>query len=93
MNQTNTTTGPEELLTIDKLNLVKRMLEAELDLDPLAEWMRALGFDPDRYLLVLPEAMREKCGPFPPRYVRFAAVSQPYIMLDVFGNFAEWMRK
>lgn len=91
MNQTSTTTSTSSI-TLADMERVVEMLKG-FDLDPLAEWMRALGFDPDRYLLVLPEAMREKCGPFPPRYVRFAAVSQPYIMLDVFGNFAEWMRK
>jgi hypothetical protein len=63
-------------LNVEEMLFEMKRVLADIPPDPLAEYMRAQGFDPARgALLHLPDTvgMRAHFAPFgPPRYVRFA---------------------
>ncbi len=72
-------TSQAEPLTVAKLQALVEKLPP-LD-DPLADWMRELGFDPKcGGVLVLPAAQRAEWGFLPPDYLRFSAfVREPML--------------
>ena len=51
--------------------------------DPIAEWMKAEGFDPGKGCkLVLPESMRGEMGPLPANYMVFSMLVSRLIMVN-----------
>lgn len=78
--KTNTAATCDSSVTIDDILEVV----AELTEDPLAIFMRAKGFDPDKgCFLILPEAMAADLGSFgPPKYVRLSKVTDRIMMVD-----------
>ena len=82
MSTTATTAAvpAEAPLPLDQLLSVMK----DLAHDPIGEWMRGRGYPPGEWVLVLPEAMRDMAGPFPPRYVKFSPhVAEPYVIKDL----------
>lgn len=82
-NYTTCTATASEPLTVDHLKEVIAAI-ANMPPEPFGEYMRKRGFSPeDGYRLVLPETLRERCGPLVPRYVGFTdAVEAPFIYMD-----------
>lgn len=82
MTSTATTAQP---VAIDVNLMLKavRELQAMADHDPIGDWMRSQGCDPDRgYLLVLPSSMFALAGAFPPAYVLCSTLAlEPTIIL------------
>lgn len=75
-------TGQMETLTIEKLNEAMALIEK----DPLAEYMRSKGFDPDKGCLFLipgPQFEDIDWGPLgAPMYVRSARIIAEPLMID-----------
>lgn len=69
---------------MDKVVRVKELLDKVED--PIKQFMLKHGFNPEKGdLLVLPESLREECGPFPSKYVRFSdSVLQPVMVKAMF---------
>ena len=61
-------------VTRDSIKAVLEAMSAHLARpEPLAEFMRAHGFDPTTHVMILADSMKSMVGPFPPRYVQFSS--------------------
>ena len=75
---TNTTTEPETL-TMDKILQAKAMLEAN---DPVADYMREKGFDPDKGCLLYMPAIEYDRVAFHTAYMRRSALIDGPFMVN-----------